>query len=40
MNLAYLADLLGHSRLETTRIYVAVSAASHERVLERMRLVI
>ena len=39
-NLAYLADILGHSRLETTRIYVAVSAASHERVLERMRLVI
>ena len=39
-NLAYLADLLGHSRLETTRIYVAVSAASHERVLERMHLVI
>lgn len=39
-NLAYLADILGHSRLETTRIYVAISAASHRRILERMRLVV
>lgn len=39
-NLAHLADVLGHSRIETTRIYVAVSAASHERVLEQMRLVL
>ncbi|MCD8078482.1 MAG: tyrosine-type recombinase/integrase [Lachnospiraceae bacterium] len=39
-NLAHLADVLGHSRIETTRIYVAVSAASHERVLEQMRLVV
>lgn len=39
-NLAHLADILGHSRIETTRIYVAVSAAAHERILNRMKLVI
>lgn len=39
-NLAYLADILGHSSIETTRIYVAVSAQEHESVLRRMRLVI
>ena len=39
-NLTYLADILGHSRLETTRIYVAISASSHERILEQMQLVI
>lgn len=39
-NLAHLADVLGHSRIETTRIYVAVSAASHERILNKMKLVI
>lgn len=38
-NLAHLADVLGHSRIETTRIYVPVSAAAHERVLNRMRLI-
>ena len=38
-NLAHLADVLGHSQIETTRIYVAVSAATHERILNRMRLV-
>lgn len=39
-NLAHLADVLGHSRIETTRIYVAVSAAAHERILNRMKLII
>ncbi len=39
-NLAHLADILGHSRIETTRIYVAVSAAAHERILNRMNLVV
>lgn len=39
-NLAHLADVLGHSRIETTRIYVAVSAAAHEKVLNRMKLVL
>ncbi len=39
-NLSYLADILGHSSIETTRIYVAVSVREHESVLQRMRLVI
>ncbi|MFV0412897.1 MAG: hypothetical protein ACK5L3_06430 [Oscillospiraceae bacterium] len=39
-NLANLADILGHSSVETTRIYVAVSAREHERVFQKMRLVI
>ena len=39
-NLAHLADILGHSRIETTQIYVAVSAASHERILQRMNLIL
>lgn len=38
-NLAHLADILGHSSIETTRIYVAVSAREHERILEKMGLV-
>lgn len=38
-NLAHLADVLGHSRIETTRIYVAVSASAHERILNRMQLI-
>lgn len=38
-NLAHLADVLGHSRIETTRIYVAVSAATHEKILNSMKLV-
>lgn len=39
-NLAHLADVLGHSRIETTRIYVAVSARVHEKILDKMRLII
>ena len=39
-NLAHLADVLGHSKIETTRIYVAVSASAHEKTLEKMGLVI
>ena len=39
-NLAHLADVLGHSRIETTRIYVAVSASAHEKILNQMKLVI
>ena len=38
-DLAHLADLLGHSSIETTRIYVAVSARAHEQILEKMRLI-
>lgn len=39
-NLAHLADVLGHSRIETTRIYVAVSASAHEKILNKMQLII
>lgn len=39
-NLAHLADILGHSRIETTRIYIAASASTHERVLRKMKLII
>ena len=39
-NLAHLADVLGHSRIETTRIYVAASASVHEKILNRMQLII
>lgn len=35
-----LADLLGHSNLETTRIYLATSGEEHIRQLERLNLVI
>lgn len=38
-NLAHLADVLGHSSIETTRIYVAASAVEYERTLCRMRLI-
>lgn len=38
-NLSHLADVLGHTRIETTRIYVAVSVTAHQKVLERMDLV-
>lgn len=34
-----LADLLGHSSVETTRIYLMASGAEHERQLERLGLV-
>lgn len=33
-----LADVLGHSSIETTRIYLCTAGAEHIRVLERMRL--
>lgn len=37
-NLAHLSDVLGHSCIETTRLYVAVSASAHERILNKMKL--
>ena len=39
-NLAHLADVLGHSSLETTRIYVAVSTEAHYQILNKMKLTI
>ncbi len=38
-DLARLADVMGHSRIETTRLYVAVSASEHEKVLNRMGMI-
>ena len=34
-----LADVLGHSSLETTRIYLMTTGAEHRAVLERMKLI-
>ena len=34
-----LADLLGHSSVETTRIYLLTSGVEHEKQLERLGLV-
>ena len=34
-----LADLLGHSSIETTRLYLVTSGAEHQRALERLGLV-
>ena len=39
-NLALLADILGHSSIETTRIYVAEGIRAHERILKKMRLIL
>ena len=36
--MAHLADILGHSSIETTRIYVAASVKEHERVLNRLKI--
>ena len=35
-----LADILGHSSVNTTRIYTMETGATHRRLLERMRLVV
>ena len=37
-DLSHLADIMGHSSIETTRIYVAQSMEEHERILRRMQL--
>ena len=34
-----LADVLGHSSIETTRIYLVTSVAEHRRQLERLQFV-
>lgn len=39
-NLSHLADVLGHSSIETTRIYVAASSRQYERILDKMKLII
>ena len=39
-NLSKLADVLGHSSIETTRIYIMESGVEHERLLNRMHLLL
>ena len=39
-NLARLADILGHSSVETTRIYVATCVREHEKTIQKMRLIV
>lgn len=39
-NISHLADILGHSSIETTRIYVAASARTCKRTMDKMQLVI
>ena len=39
-DIAKLADVLGHSSVNTTRIYIMTSGLEHRRLLERMKLVI
>lgn len=38
-DIARLADVLGHSSIETTRIYLVITGAEHTRQLERLGLV-
>ena len=38
-DIAKLADILGHSNVNTTRIYIVTTGAEHRRKLENMRLV-
>ena len=39
-NISKLADLLGHSSIETTRIYIMESGAEHERLLNKIHLLL
>ncbi len=39
-DIAKLADILGHSNINTTRIYIITSGAEHQRRMENMRLII
>ncbi len=39
-DIAKLADLLGHSSIETTRVYLLTSGADHIKQLERLQLVL
>lgn len=39
-DLAKLADILGHSSIDTTRIYIVSTGLEHRRKLEQMRLLV
>lgn len=39
-DVAKLADLLGHSSIETTRIYLIATGAEHEGLINKLKLII
>ena len=39
-DIAELADILGHSNINTTRIYIANSGSEYRRKMEKMNLII
>lgn len=39
-DIARLADILGHSNIETTRIYIMTSGIEHQRKIEQLRLLL
>ena len=39
-DIAKLADILGHSSIDTTRIYIMTTAQEHRRQIERLGLVV
>ena len=39
-DIARLADILGHSSVETTRIYIISTGQEHLRTMEKMRLIL
>lgn len=39
-DIAKLADILGHSSIETTRLYIVSSGHEHRRIMENMKLVV
>ena len=39
-DIAKLADILGHTSINTTRIYIVTTATEHKRKMENMRLII
>jgi integrase/recombinase XerD len=38
-DIAKLSDILGHSSIETTRIYIMTTAAAHRKQMERLGLI-
>ena len=39
-DIAKLADIFGHSNIETTRVYIMTSASEHRRKIERLGLIV
>ena len=39
-DIAKLADILGHTSIDTTRIYIVTSGTEHKRKMETMRLIL